>query len=451
MTVVHETDALLAVFEEHETKRVASGASWTASLRRGAIEQFARMGFPTTREERWRTTSVVRIAKERFRLANGEHGTKVQARDIERASLGISRGPLLVFVNGRLDRDLSVVAALPPGVRITSLAEALENDLDLLEPALARQAPPEDHPFVALNTAFLSDGGFIFVPEGVLLEEPVRLVFLTTAGDEPETTTTMTHPRNLILAGPRTQVTVLESYAAVGEGVYFTNAVTEIVAGEGAIVEHDKVQREGERAFHIAVSAARLERGSALTSHAISLGGSLSRNEIDVRLGAEGAACTLNGLFLARGEQQTDTHTSIDHAKPECSSRELYKGILGGRARGVFDGKILVRPDARKTDARQVNRNLLLSEDALIDTTPQLEILNDDVKCSHAATIGRLDEEALFYLRSRGIDREAARVLLMNAFAGDVLAGIGPQALRRGLGETVSGWLASARPGREAA
>ena len=252
----------------------------------------------------------------------------------------------------------------------------------------------------------------------------------------------VTHPRTLIVAEAGSRATIVESYVGTGRGVYFTNAVTEMILGEGAVIEHYKIQTETLESYHVAVSDARLARDSALTSYSVSIGGALVRNDLNALLDAEGADCTLNGLFLAGDAQLVDNHTTIDHAKPRCTSRELYKGVLDGRSRGVFDGRIIVRQDAQKTDARQTNRNLLLSEEALIDTKPQLEILNDDVKCSHAATIGRLDENALFYLRSRGIDHRSARDMLMRAFASDVLAGVRIASLRSGLEAAVSVWLA---------
>jgi Fe-S cluster assembly protein SufD len=243
----------------------------------------------------------------------------------------------------------------------------------------------------------------------------------------------VSHPRNLIVVGTGGRATIVESYVGPGRDAYFTNAVTEIEGGPGAIVEHYKVQRESEAGFHVATVQARLDRDAGFDSYNVSLGGALTRNDINAVLDAEGVQCRLDGLYVASGRQHVDNHTCIDHARPHCGSRELYKGVLDGASRGVFDGRIIVRPDAQKTDARQVNKNLLLSEEALVDTKPQLEIEADDVKCSHGATIGQLDEDAMFYLRSRAISEEAARNLLIQAFVSEVIHRIRIEPLRAGL------------------
>ncbi|MEK7341221.1 MAG: Fe-S cluster assembly protein SufD, partial [Candidatus Binatota bacterium] len=277
-----------------------------------------------------------------------------------------------------------------------------------------------EHAFVALNTALMRDGAFVYVPAGEMVKEPIQLLFISVAGKEA----TVSHPRNLIVIGRGGQATVVESYCGVEEEIYFTNAVTEIVVGENGVGEHYKVQREGGKAFHIATLQARLERNSNFSSHSISLGGALVRNEVNAVLDGEGGECTLNGLYMVSGGQHVDNHTRIDHVKAHCNSRELYKGVLDGKSRGVFSGKIYVHEGAEKTDAKQTNNNLLLSQEALIDTKPQLEIYNNDVKCAHGSTIGQLDQDAIFYLRSRGISREDARNLLTYAFASDVISRI---------------------------
>lgn len=438
MAVMEETSVYLSGFEQLARRLAAGDPSWLASIRREAIEAFAAKGFPTTSDERWRATNVAPIARVPFAPAPHAGGNGLSAESLERATYGIRASARLVFIDGRFSAELSAAGPLLAGVRAGSLARALRSDPDLLEPHLARYARPADHAFVALNTAFIEDGGFVRVPRGVVLDAPVHMIFVSKAAVEP----TVRSPRNLVIAEESSSVTVVESYVRSGDALYFTNAVTEVVVGENAKVEHVKLQRESERAFHVAVLEARVGRSGTFASHSISLGGSLARTDIDVELVDEGADCTLNGLFMATGRQHVDHHTTIDHAMPRGTSRELYKGILDGSARGVFDGKIIVRPDATKTDARQTNRNLLLSEDSLIDTKPQLEILNDDVKCSHAATIGRLDEDALFYLRSRGIDRESARAMMTKAFASDVVAGIQLGSIRDGLDTEVSEWMA---------
>jgi Fe-S cluster assembly protein SufD len=374
-------------------------------LRRAARERFAELGFPTRKNEDWKYTNVARIAKTPFEPGNGRMTPPA----------GLDPFPeidcyRLVFVNGRYRPDLSA-------------AEGIDaRGLDAAAGHLARYAAFAHQPFVALNTASLEDGAFLHVPEGRVLPKPVHLLFIS-AGER-----TMSNPRTLIVAGARAEAHIIETYA--GEGEYFTNAVTELALGEGAIVDHYKLQRESGTASHIATVQGYQERSSVLTSHSVSLGGALVRNDINSTLNGPGGECTLNGLYLASGEQHIDNHTALDHAMPHCASREYYRGILSGRATGVFNGKIIVRKDAQKTDAIQSNKNLLLSEEASINTKPQLEIYADDVRCTHGATVGQLDAEALFYLRSRGIGGEEARRLLISAFASDVLDRIRLEPLR---------------------
>jgi Fe-S cluster assembly protein SufD len=380
-------------------------------------------------------------------------------------------------VNGLYQPALSTVDTLPRGVKVGSLAAALDTDFERVETHLARCARFEDHAFVALNTALMEDGAFVHIPRGVVVEEPIHLLFIGTAGADPM----VSHPRNLIVAEENSQATVIESY--VGGQVfgcsgvqvfgsdkdapafdvagpehlntrtpehpipYFTNAVTEIIAAENAVLDHYKVQRESEAAFHVATLQVQQGRSSNFTSHSISVGGALVRNDIRVVLDGPGGEATLNGLYIVNGRQHVDHHTVIDHAKPHCNSHELYKGILDGHATAVFNGKIYVRPDAQKTDAKQTNQNLLLSRDAVIDTKPQLEIFADDVRCTHGATVGRLDEDALFYLRSRGIGLAEARSLLTYAFASDVLARIKVEPLRTQLEELLFARLSKSPPG----
>lgn len=318
-------------------------------------------------------------------------------------------------MHGFFAAELSSVTGMPKGMFAGSLAEALEAHADLLEFHLARYADASKETFAALNTAFTADGAFLYVPKGAVLEKPVHVLFVSTAGDQP----TVSHPRSLVLAEANSQAQVVESYAGWNSEVYFTNSVTEIVAGENAFIDHYKLQRESLEAFHISTIQVQLDRNANVSTQSISMGGALVRNHVNAVLDGEGGEATLNGFYLVNGKQHVDNHTCIEHAQPRCSSREVYKGILDGRARGVFNGRIIVRPDAQKTDSKQTNKNLILSEEALVNTNPQLEIYADDVKCTHGATIGQLDADALFYLRSRGIDLESARHLLTYAFAGD--------------------------------
>jgi Fe-S cluster assembly protein SufD len=418
----------LSNFSRLEDGLAGSGQSWIHSIRKAAISRFAELGFPTTRDEEWKYTSVAPILNVVFKPA-GYELNGLNSRTLARVGFGESVGSELVFVNGHYSRELSSPRPLPKGVKVGTLATALSTDRELVEPHLSRYAGTQDHPFVALNTAFMEDGAFLYLPKGKVIEEPIHLLFISTARKEA----TVSYPRNLIVAEGGSQATILESYMGLEKGVYFTNAVTEIVVGENAGIDHYKLQRESEEAFHIATLQVQQGRSSRFSSHSIGWGGALVRNDINSVLDGEGCECILNGLYLGTGQQHVDNHTRIDHVKPHCSSRELYKGVLDGKARGVFSGKIVVHKAAHKSDGKQTNKNLLLSEDALIDTKPQLEINNNDVKCAHGSTIGRLDEDSIFYLRSRGIGLELARSLLTYAFVSDIIGRIKIEPVRRQL------------------
>ncbi len=391
-------------------------------LRRTALSRFAELGFPTTRLEDWKYTSVARLARTPFRLAAAP--ARVTADQLADGTL--SGASQLVFVNGRHAPELSALRPLPPGVRLTSLAAAFCTDAALVETHLGRYADYTGAAFAALNTAFIQDGAFVFLPKGAIVTDVIHVLFVSVGSGEP----TIAHPRNLIVAEEGSQATVVETYIGLGTGAYCTNAVTEIAVEPNATLVHCKLQQESDAAFHVATVQARQDADSRFASYVVSIGGGLVRGDINAVLDAPGGSCTLDGLYLAASRQHVDHHTSIDHRRPHCTSRELYKGILDGHATGVFNGKVFVRPAAQKSDAGQVNKNLLLSEDAVINTKPQLEILNDDVKCSHGATIGRLDEDALFYLRARGIGADEARRLLIYAFANEVVERVAIEPLR---------------------
>jgi Fe-S cluster assembly protein SufD len=292
----------------------------------------------------------------------------------------------------------------------------------------------------------MQDGACIYIPRGTILDVPLHFVFISLRQGEP----TVSYPRNLLVLEDGAQATVIESYIGLGSDAHFTNAVTELVLGQNAVAEHCKLEWEGSGAFHIATLQVQQARSSTLVSHAFAVGGALARQDIDVVLQGEGGDATLNGLYMATGRQHIDNHTRIDHVMPHCVSRELYKGVLDGQARGVFNGKIVVHKDAQQTDAKQTNKNLLLSTDASIDTKPQLEILNNDVKCAHGSTIGRLDANSLFYLRSRGLDEEAARSLLTYAFASELVQRVTVEPLRAQLNDSVLTWLPQSQRVEEA-
>ncbi len=411
-----ETDPYLEKFERFEEQ--AKQPAWVFPMRKAGIARFAELGFPTLQQEDWRFTNVAPIAKLPFKPVFRASSNNLTREGIAEFTFGSLAASRLVFVNGHYVEELSSSAGpQPQGVIVSSLAAALAGDTGLIKEHLARYAQGEDNPFVALNAAFFQDGGFVYVPAGKRLEAPVHLLFISTASEAGATS----HPRNLIIAEKASQVTVLESYLSLAEVSYFTNAVTEMILSDGAVVEHVKFQDEGRNAYHLASIHAHLERRCNFVSHSIATGARLSRNNICTALAGEGVECILNGLYLTRGDQLADHHMVVEHAQPHCNSHEYYNGILDGHSRGVFHGRILVRRPAQKTDAKQTNKNLLLSEDATVDTKPQLEIYADDVKCTHGATIGQLNEESIFYLRARGIGAETARRMLIHAFAGEII------------------------------
>jgi Fe-S cluster assembly protein SufD len=396
-------------------RRSARDPEWLAGIRREGMDRMRATGFPTVRDENWKYTNVAPILKVPFEEApeDGPRGQRPHP-----VPLPVGEGEIqLVFVNGRHAPELSS----PPrdGVEIRSLREILAARPDLAEPHLGKVLR-NGNAFAAANAAFLEDGAFVRIAAGHAVAEPIHLVFLSEPVFEP----TLSHPRNLIVAERGSQAAVVETYVGTTGELYFTNAVTEVVLDDAANLDLYKLERESTNAYHVTTTEVRQGRDSRFASHSMTFGGALVRNDLNVRLEAEGAECTLNGLFIGSGTQHLDNHTLIDHAKPHGTSRELYKGIMGGRSRGIFHGKIIVRPDAQKTDAMQTNKNLLLSKEALVNSTPALEIFADDVKCRHGSTIGQLDAGAMFYLRSRGIGEEEARELLVFAFASDVASRI---------------------------
>jgi Fe-S cluster assembly protein SufD len=408
------TDAYWEKFEQSNFE--SKQPPWLFPLRKAAMTRFAEMGFPTTNDEDWRFTNVAPIARLPFRPAEYS-GENLDASAISKYSFSELKASRLVFVNGHFSKKLSSVLPQKNGVKIGSLAAALNSDPELVEKHLARYAQTDKNAFTALNTAFFEDGAFIYVPAGQTIAEPVHLLFVSTAG-EPGATIS---PRNLIVAEKNSKLTIIESFVGATDAPYFTNVVIELFVGENAVVEHCKFQDEAPSAYHIAAVHAQLGRSCNFIAHSIATGAKLSRNNISTSLADEGVECVLNGLYLTRDEQLADHHMVVEHAKPHCNSHEYYNGILDGHSKGVFHGRILVRPNAQKTDAKQTNKNLLLSDDATIDTKPQLEIYADDVKCTHGATVGQLNDESIFYLRARGIGLETARRMLIHAFAGEII------------------------------
>jgi len=399
-------------FEAFEQSLNGAKSTPMHAIRRDAMHRFAELGFPTTRQEEWRFTNILPIAKIEFQPILSYELNGVTKKDIQPYTL--DNAMRLVFINGIFSSELSDIGSLPAGMAAGNLTEMLNNHPEIIQPYISHLAIGEENAFTALNTAFLWNGAYISVPQRTVLESPIQLLFVATNREQVY----IAQPRNIIIAGIDSQFKIVETYVGLAENTYLTNTATEIVLGDNSVVEHDKFQIEGMNAYHIGTTHLQINAASRYMSNVISLGGSIVRNNLTARFNAEGAECILNGLSLGRGTQVVDNHTVIDHAKPHCSSHELYKSILDGASKGIFNGKVFVRKDAQKTDAKQTNKTLLLSDDATINTKPQLEIFAGDVKCTHGATIGQLDDEQIFYLRSRGIDLNAARDILTSAFAG---------------------------------
>jgi Fe-S cluster assembly protein SufD len=396
--------------------------AWLADARGAALARFRASGLPGPKDEDWRFTSLA--ALQPLALERPSREPDLARADALLATLPAAEGSRLVFVDGRFSPERSRTADLPPGALVTRLSEALREAPEKVRPHLGRLARPETHGFLAANTALLEDGGFVWLPAGAALPAPLALVFVST-GARP----VAVHPRTLVVAGEGAKGAIAEVFVGA-EGAYLVNAVTELVLGEGAELEHTRLQVDGPGAFHVGVVHAEHAAKASLVAHSLALGARLSRSEVRARLAGEEAKVSANGLYMADGARLVDNFSWVEHAVPRCTTSEAYKGVLDGRARGVFSGRIRVLPGAQKTVAYQLNSNLLLSDDAVVDTKPQLEIFADDVKCGHGGTVGQLDEGALFYLRSRGIGEAEARSLLIYAFASEMVERIGPPALR---------------------
>jgi len=425
-------DWYLSNFGEFE-KRLNGGKSEEIhQIRKDALNRFDQLEFPSRKDEEWKYTNISPLLKHNF--VPSSEKVPIRKEFVKSKLFNEQKHNLIVFVNGHYSEKHTELLSLPEGVIVNNIAEAIKNDSPFVKKHFSKYADHKNHIFTALSTAYTDDGAFIYIPEGKIVENPVHIIYITSSDDNK----IIIQPRNLFIAGKNSQVTIIEHYVSTEESVYFTNSVTEIVADENSVVDHIKLQEESINAFHIARMEVNQERNSNFSSHLISIGGELTRNDFNSRFNAEGSECTLNGLYMLEGNQLFDAHTLIDHAMPRCNSHEHYKGILNDKSRGVFNGKVIVRPDAQKTNAFQENNNILLSNNALVNTKPQLEIFADDVKCSHGATIGQLDEEARFYLKSRGIGEEASRAILLHAFASDVITSIKTESLRNYLEKIIT-------------
>ncbi len=414
-----------------------NGPTWLDEVRRHAFSRFSELGFPTTRRgnENWKYTNVGPIAKATFHYPHAAGPESLKATELRKLAPWDDGWITLVFVNGRFAKALSTPHITANGVRVTNLAEAIATNGAAVKKHLAQHAPIEDDAFTALNTAFLQDGAFVHVSDNHTLPTPLHLVYVSTNGGQP----TASYPRTLIVAGKHSQVTVVEGYIGLSDSSYFTNATTEIAVDDGARVEHYRYLLESSQAYHVGVTRVYQGQDSTFSSTSLAKGAALARNDLHVMLDAPGSFCYLKGLYLTVGSQHIDNHINVDHLKPHCTSDQYFKGILGGKSRAVYSGRVVVHRDAQKTNAYQKDLNLILSHGAEVDTKPSLEIYADDVKCGHGATAGALAEDALFYMRSRGLDLETARTLLIQGFASEIIESVSLEPLRTYLENTFSG------------
>ena len=434
-----QQERYLLAFESFEKDGFASDPSWAHELRKSAISRFNELGFPTDRRgnEEWKYTDVRPIARVSFQPIANLAPTKLKSGELKRFTFGETKWNGLVFVDGSYLEELSSVSFLPHDVSVMNLAEAMATKADLTREHLARHADYETNAFTALNTAFVHHGALVHIPDGTVVDQPIHLLFITTS-HEPDI---VSHPRVLVIAGKNSQATIIESYGSLAETRYFTNAVAEVVVGAGATIKYYRVQRQSEEAFHITNTYVVQARDSNFSSVNIDLGGGLVRNNLNALMGDEGSFCMLNGLYILTRSQHVDNQVIIDHAKPYTTSRELYKGVLDGKSRSVFHGSIIVREGAIKVDANQADKNLLLSDQAEADTKPAFWIYCDDVRCAHGAACGQIDENALFYMKSRGMDDETARGFLTRGFVNEIIDGIASEPLRSHVDQLVTAKL----------
>ena len=414
------------------------GLPWLDALRAEG-RRLSADGLPGTRMEAWKYTSLAPLAALDFGAPAASMDAVAEA-DLGPDAFAAAEGPSLVFVNGRLSARHSRFEALPPGLRIVGLAQGLADDPAQVEALIGEAGPPNGDPMAAFNAAFAADGCIVEVEPAAQVEQPVKLRFVAAPGGAP----LAYHPRVIVRLGAGSRLTLVECHEGPAGGATWSNPLTDIRIGEGATLSHVKLQIEGEGAYHTALTKAALAGEGRYESHLLALGARLARHEIHVRFDGEGARCELRGGYMARGSQHVDNTTVIDHAVPHCESREVYKGVLDDTARGVFQGRIVVRQDAQKTDGHQLNRTLLLSPKAEIDTKPELEIYADDVKCSHGATAGEPEADQLFYLRSRGLDRRTALALIVEGFMGELLDEIGDEPVRAAMAARVAEWIGEA-------
>jgi Fe-S cluster assembly protein SufD len=441
MPTLLNQELYLSAFNRLGAKLPGQDAAWLGALRLEALDEFGRIGFPSDKSsEVWKYTDLsLSLLKIPFTLEAQVVKASAVAGRLKQAGFEVEKAHLMVFVNGRFTPEWSSLKPLPPGVTVQNLASSLLDGT--VKASVGKTAGYQGRAFTAINTAYFTDGLFARLAPGKILDIPIHAVYLSVNGNQ----NTQSHTRNLLSLGDDSKAQVIEHYWGENAGAYFTNAVTEAVLAKGSYLDHTKIVQEDPQGYHIGSLTVRQEEGSRLTSRVFSVGGAFIWNEVETALSAKKAECFLEGLYLAKDKQHVDTRTFIDHLSPDCASHEAYKGVLDGQATGIFDGRILVRENAQKTDARQSNKNLLLSGEAKVYSKPQLQIYADDVKCSHGSATGQLDKEALFYLRSRGIGLEEARRILVYAFAGEMVEKIESDYSRPAVARLVDRWMEGSR------
>lgn len=423
-------------FNQFKNLEVSKDLKWLNELREKAVNTFSELGFPTTRDEDWRFTNLAPISRNTFQLVeNGK--ADLRQEDIKSFYSRELDSYLLVFIDGKFVSEFSDLDGLPEGVIVSGLSEALQRHESKIVEYLGRFANFENESFIALNTAFFEDGVYVYVPKSTILEKPVYALYITSSGDAQS----LNNPRNLIIVEENSELKILEHYVSTSENVYLSNVVSEVVVGENSNVEHYMLEFESAKAFNISTLRVQQERNSNITSHSVLLGGAIVRNNVHPVLAGEGCNSLINGLYMSTDRQHMDNFMRVEHASPHCDSRQFYNGVLDKRSRGVFHGRIIVHEGAEKTDAKQTNRNLLLSDTAQIDTKPQLEIYNDDVKCTHGATIGQMDDNAIFYLQSRGISKREAQSIMLQAFTSENLSNMSLDPVKIFLERKINGWF----------
>jgi Fe-S cluster assembly protein SufD len=412
-----------------------NSAEFIKGTKEDAIDNFIKLGFPTIKDEDWRFTNLLPIVKSQFTL-HSEKPVDIGKIDLNKYIIPELNSHLMVFVDGIFSEQLSNIKTTDSSVKIKPISASLNGDSNIVDKYLFRCADIENEAFTALNTAYFFDGAFVYVPKNTVLEQAVHILYISSDGNS-----SMHSPRNLIVVEDSSQARVVEHYVSLQDSVYLSNTVSEAVIGENSTLDHYFIEQESKKAFNISTLEVKQSANSNLNSHSILLGGSIVRNNIHPILSGQGCNSTINGLFMPSDRQHIDNFMKVEHASPHCDSRQLYNGILADKSRGVFHGRIIVHKDAQKTDAKQTNRNLLLSDSAKIDTKPQLEIYADDVKCTHGATIGQLDKDSLFYLRSRGIELPVAKAILLRAFASQNIENIGDVAIKNYVEKLVNNWF----------